>query len=279
MGERRPLDTGTQYLLGWVEDGVAVLSFNQPERRNALRDEIYAGFGQALPVVAADPDIGCLVVTGEGGAFCAGGDVKQFNENNKSGSQLGEFRSVEGRVDDIRRRQRLVSLAIHQLPKITIAAIPGPVAGAGLSVALACDLRIATEKAILVTAFNNIAVSGDFGASWLLAQLVGPARAKELFVLSERITAHEAQQLGVVNRVVPDAEFAEAWRALATRIAAGPTLAQRAIKENINRALVADFATCLDAEAAHMAPLMLTEDHKEAVAAFVEKRQPKFRGR
>jgi 2-(1,2-epoxy-1,2-dihydrophenyl)acetyl-CoA isomerase len=278
MSERRPLETGTEDLLGWVEDGVAVLSFNRPASRNALSTEMYGGFATALPVIAEDSSIGCLVVTGEGGAFCAGGDVKGFAEGHKA--DAGKPRaSQSAAVDNLRRRQAEVSLALHRLPKITIAAIPGAAAGAGLSIALACDFRVATEKAILITAFAKIGASGDFGGSYFLTQLVGPSKAKELCLLSERMTAADAAALGVVNRVFPDDEFAVSWRSFAQRIASGPTLANRAIKENINRALVADLATCLDAEATNMMATMSSEDHRSAVAAFVAKTEATFVGR
>lgn len=276
----RPLETGTDYLLGYVEDRTAVLSFNRPERRNALHDEIYDGFARALPVVASDPTIGCLVITGEGGAFCAGGDVKGFAAAHREQAAGNSARpSPERRIDELRVLQQKVSLALHQLPKVTIAALPGAAAGAGLSMALACDLRVATESAVLATAFAKIGASGDFGGSYFLTQLVGPAKAKELYLLSDRLTAHDALALGIVNRVFPDAEFAEGWRTLAARIAGGAPLANRAIKENINRALVSDLAACLDAEAANMVATMSTEDHREASAAFVEKRTAVFVGR
>lgn len=283
MSERRELETGTQDLLGWVEDGVAVLSFNRPASRNALSDSMYAGFDMALPVIATDPTIGCLVITGEGGAFNAGGDVKGFaeghkrDENREAGSATRQSTTVA--IDHLRKLHAQTTLAIHRLPKITVAAIPGAAAGAGLSFALACDFRVATEKAILVTAFSKIGASGDFGGSYFLTQLVGPSKAKELYVLSERLTAREAADLGIVNRVFADIDFDQDWRAFARRIAAGPTLANRAIKENINRALVADLATCLDAEATNMITTMLSEDHRSAVAAFVAKSDPIFIGR
>jgi 2-(1,2-epoxy-1,2-dihydrophenyl)acetyl-CoA isomerase len=145
--------------------------------------------------------------------------------------------------------------------------------------ALACDFRVATEKAILVTAFAKIGASGDFGGSYFLTQLVGPSKAKELYMLSERMTAREALALGIVNRVFADDEFATSWREFAHRIASGPTLANRAIKENVNRALVSDLAACLDAEAANMMATMSSEDHRSAVAAFVAKTEPTFLGR
>lgn len=279
MSDRRVLETGTDYLLGWVEDGVAVLSFNRPASRNALHGDMYTGFANALPEIAEDSSIGCLVVTGEGGAFCAGGDVKGFAEGHARDASGGARPSPSAGIDNLRRRQAEVSLAIHRLPKITVAALPGAAAGAGLSIALACDFRVAAERAVIVTAFANIGASGDFGGSWFLTQLVGPSKAKELYLFSERLTAKDAAAIGIVNRVFPDAEFDVEWKAYAQRIASGPVLAQRAIKENINRALVADLATCLDAEAVNMVATMSSADHRAAVAAFLEKRQAVFTGR
>jgi 2-(1,2-epoxy-1,2-dihydrophenyl)acetyl-CoA isomerase len=278
VSDRQPLETGTDDLLGWVENGVAYLSFNRPASRNALSASMYEGFGRALPVVAQDPSIGCLVLTGEGGAFCAGGDVKGFAEGHKR--ETTEVRpSPAAAIDNLRRLQAQCTLAIHRLPKMTIAAVPGAAAGAGLSFALSCDMRVATEKALFVTAFANIGASGDFGGSYFLTQLVGPSKAKELYALSERLTAREAQALGIVNRVFADDDYAEGVKQFAERVAAGSPLAQRAIKENINRALVSDLAACLDAEAANMIATMSSEDHRTAVAAFVAKTTPSFVGR
>ena len=279
MTEREQLHTGTNDLIGWVEDGVAVLSFNRPERRNALSEAMYEGFDAALPVIAARADIGCLVITGEGGAFCAGGDVKGMVGNNAAPKQKSGP-SMEDRIDGLRVLQNQVSLAIHHLPKVTIAAIPGATAGAGMSIALACDLRVAAERSVITSAFSKIGASGDFGGSWFATQLLGPARAKQLYFLSERLTARDAERIGLVNQVLADDAFDAGWREFARGIAAGPTTAFRYIKENIHRAGAgADLATCLNAEATAMVTTMSSADHREAAAAFVEKRPPKFIGR
>ena len=280
MSDRRALETGTEFLLGWVESGVAVLSFNRPDSRNALHEDMYTGFARALPEIAEDPSIGCLVVTGEGGAFCAGGDVKGFAQGHATEGSGAASRPVpSAAIDGLRRRQAQVSLALHRLPKITVAALPGAAAGAGMSIALACDFRVASERAVIVSAFSKIGASGDFGGSWFLTQLVGPAKAKELYLFSDRMSAKEAADFGILNRVFSDATFASDWMAFARRIASGPVLANRAIKENVNRALVADLAMCLDAEAVNMVSTMSSEDHRTAVAAFLDKRDAVFLGR
>ena len=277
MSERQPLHTGTDDLIGWVEDGVAVLSFNRPSARNALSQPMYGGFATALPEIASRADIGCLVLTGEGGAFCAGGDVKGFAARNAGGEGMRPPR--EAAIDDLRARQREVSLAIHRFPKVTIAAIPGAAAGAGLSIALSCDLRVASEKAIITTAFAKIGASGDFGGSWFLTQLVGSAKARELYYLSDRVSAAEALSLGLTNWITAPEDLEAKTREIALRLATGPTVAYRYMKENLNRAMAGDVDDCLDLEATHHVHCGQTEDHRNATKAFVDKRAPVFVGR
>lgn len=275
----RSIETGTDDLLAEVDGNLGIITFNRPDRRNALSSPMYAGFGRALPVLAADPDVRVLVVTGAGGAFCAGGDVKGMNESHRSGAQReGRGGGVEDQVAGLRHSQRAVSLALHEFPKPVVAVLPGAAAGAGLSIALAADIRIAAERALIVTAFANVGASGDFGASWFLTQLVGTAKAKELFFTSPRLTAREAMDLGIVNQVLADDDFEEQALAWCRRVAEGAPIALRLMKENLNRAIVADLATSLDAEAPNMIRSMTTADHREAAAAFVEKRTPVFSG-
>ena len=270
------IDTGTNVLLGRKEGRIAVLTFNRPAARNALHGETYEAFAKVLPELAADPEVGALMLTGAGGAFCAGGDVKSMNQRNE-GTVPG-FATPEARVEDLRRRQRQVSGALHAFPKVTVAAIPGAAAGAGLSIALACDLRVAATGAVFTTAFAKIGFSGDFGGSWFLTQLVGAAKARELYLSADRFDADASASLGLVNQVFPKEGFEAAALAYTQKFAEGPTVAQGYIKENINRAIVSDLATCLDAEAVAMARTGATEDHKAAVRAFMEKRPPIFSG-
>ena len=206
------IDTGTEDLLGRIDGHVAVLSFNRPERRNALSSPMYGAFDRVLPQIERDPSVRVLLLTGEGGAFCAGGDVKGMHENNTAGGSTDGGTtpvSLEDRVAGLRSSQAAVSLALRRLPMPVVAALPGAAAGAGLSMALAADLRIAAERAVLVTAFANVGASGDFGTSWFLPRLVGEAKAKELMFTSPRLTAAEAADLGIVNRVLPDEGFAD----------------------------------------------------------------------
>ncbi len=276
----RTIDTGTDDLLARVEGNVGVITFNRPQRRNALSEGIYGGFAEALPVMASDSEVRVIMLTGNGGAFCAGGDVKGMNEAHQTGgSRDGQPDGVEDQVAYLRQRQRAVSLAIHEHPKPVVAALPGAAAGAGLSIALAADIRLAAKRAIVMTAFANVGASGDFGGSWLLTQLVGPAKAKELYFTTPRLSSAEALELGLVNQVLPDEGFDDAAIAWCQSLAERAPIAQRFMKENINRALHTDFATALDAEAPNMIRAMATADHREAAAAFVEKRTPTFTGR
>jgi len=271
------LDTGQTDLIGRIEGNVAILSFNRPSVRNALSEGVYAGFEAVLPVVASHPDVRILMITGEGEAFCSGGDVKGMNASHK-GSGSGQSISAEERIHGLRRRQNLVSMALRNLPQPVIAALPGAAAGAGLSIALAADLRIAAERAIVTTAFANVGASGDFGTSWFLPRLIGESKAKELMFTSPRLTAQQAHELGIVNVVLPNENFAGAALDWCQALAQRAPIALRYMKENVNRAGDVSLQAALDAEANGMVRTMSTADHREAAAAFVEKRAPRFVG-
>ncbi len=255
-----------------------MITFNRPERRNALSEGMYMGFSRVLPEIAIDPEIRVVMVTGAGSAFCAGGDVKAFRERHQQGTGEGEPASLDDQIAYIRQRQRYVSFALHHLPRPVVAALPGAAAGAGLSIALAADIRLAAEQAILVPAFATIGVSGDFGGSWFLSQLVGPSKTKELYWTSPRLSATEALAMGLVNHVLPNEDFMTAALDYCHDLASRSPIALRLMKENINRSLSSDLGTALDAEAANMSRSMSTTDHREATAAFLEKRAPVFRG-
>jgi 2-(1,2-epoxy-1,2-dihydrophenyl)acetyl-CoA isomerase len=273
----RTIDTGTDHLLGRVEERVATLTMNRPERRNAFSNDMLAGLARALQDAETANDVGCVVLTGAGGAFSAGGDVKGMNERNTGGA---DGPGIDARIHAQRLSQRATAGRLYTMPKPVIAALPGAAAGAGFALAMACDLRIASESAVLLTSFARVGFSGDYGGTYFATRVVGAAKARELYFLSDRVSAQEALRVGLVNRVVPAAELEKATRELALRLASGPAVAYRYMKENINRAASgADVFDCLDLEATHHVHTGLTEDHREAARAFVEKREPTFKGR
>jgi 2-(1,2-epoxy-1,2-dihydrophenyl)acetyl-CoA isomerase len=262
-------------LLETRADGVAILTLNRPEARNALSEEMLQGLLEALPRLAADPDIGAVVVTGAGGAFCAGGDVKGFAAS-KGGANHG--RSPESAAHSLRQRME-VSRWLHEMPKITIASIPGAAAGAGLSIALACDFRIAAKGAKITTAFAKVGLSGDFGGTYFLTQLVGAAKARELYLLSDVILGEEAARIGMVTKAVEAGELEAETMALAKRFATGARITQGLMKKNLVTAEKGDLMLSFDTEALNHSRSAGTEDHAEAAKAFVEKRAPVFKGR
>lgn len=267
------LDTGTEDLLADEDAGVLVLTMNRPQRRNALSRGMLEAMADQLARAEADPAVRAVVLTGAGGAFCAGGDVKAMAEGRDEGIDL------DTRIHRQRLSQRATSGRLHAMPKPTIAAIPGAAAGAGLALALACDLRLMADSAILTTAFARVGFSGDYGGTYFLSQLVGTARARELYFLSDRVPAEEAERLGLANRVVAPDALMDQTMAMARRLAEGPPIAYRYMKENLNRALGGDPFDCMDLEVTHHVHTGLTEDHKDAARAFVEKRAPVFNGR
>ena len=265
----------SQHLIQTIEGGIATLTMNRPEARNALSAEMFDGLSEALPRLAKDASVRLVVLTGAGAAFCSGGDVKGFARRAAGEPGAATF---DDKVTDLRDRMEVVRW-LHDMPKPTLAVIPGPAAGAGLSLALACDLRIAADDAKLTTAFAKIGLSGDFGGSYFLNHLVGAARAREMYFTGQVIRGDEAARIGLVNRAVPAAQLAEAARAWAGELAALPTVAIGYMKRNLNAGLQGTLAQVLDAEAIHMIRTFETQDHKGAAAAFVEKRPPAFQGR
>jgi len=262
----------SQDLLEALKDRVAVLTLNRPDRLNAMSPSMLDALLEALPRLAADPEVGVVVLTGAGRAFCSGGDVKAMAEGREFGGT-----TLEDKAQALRSRME-VSRWLHEMPKPTIAMVRGAAAGAGMSLALACDLRVAGDTARFATAFARVGYSGDFGGSWFLTQLVGTGKARELYFTTDIVDAREARELGMVNRVVPDARLEEETLALAARLARGPRIAYRYMKRNFNAAESGTLKDLLDLEAWHHTRCGLTEDHREAAKAFVEKRDPVFRG-
>lgn len=276
VGVVTTLETGTDELLARIEEEVAVLTLNRPKVRNALSDTLSPALRAMIARLSKEPAARAVVVTGAGPAFCAGGDVKGMGGRTK---RTEGPRTPEEAVLDLAQRQQTLTGALYALPQPTIAALPGPAAGAGLAIALACDLRLMADTAFVTTGYTRVALSGDYGTSFFLTQLVGSAKARELFFTGERIDAVTCERLGIANKVVAADALERETMDLARRLAAGPTVAYRYMKQNLDRALRTDLDTCLAAEAEGVVATAQTEDHQEAVRAFIEKRAPRFRGR
>lgn len=266
-------DTGTTDLLADLSDGVLTLTLNRPEARNAMSRAMNTALAEQLAAAEADPAVKCIVLTGAGKGFCAGGDVKGMASGGAEALTLDEA------IHRQRLNQRATAGKLFTIPKPTLAALPGAAAGAGLALALACDLRIMASSAVMTTAFARVGFSGDYGGTYFMTQLVGAAKARELYYLSDRISADEAVRLGLANWSCAPEELEAKAREIALRLAAGPTVAFRYMKENLNRAMGGSLEDCLDLEATHHIHCGKTEDHKEAARAFVEKREPAFKGR
>ena len=270
------LDTGTSDLIATLESGILTLTLNRPEARNAMSRAMNQALQEQLAAAELDPAVRCVVLTGAGKGFCAGGDVKGMAA--AGDGTVGQL-TLDQAIHRQRVNQRGTAGKLFKMPKPTVAALPGAAAGAGLALALACDLRVMASTAVLTTAFARVGFSGDYGGSYFLTQLVGSAKARELYFLSDRVGADEALRLGLVNWVCAPEDLAARTREIALRLANGPTVAYRYMKENLNRALAGEVDDCLDLEATHHIHCGQTEDHREAARAFVEKREPVFKGR
>lgn len=255
-----------------TRDGnIAILTFNRPKSLNALSGEMLARSAELATEVAEDDSIRCLVVTGAGAAFSAGGDVKAMASRRPAPE--GGTAAPASQVASWE-----VSRQLYEMPKPTIAALRGPAAGGAMGIALSTDIRIAGEDARLVPAFARVGVSGDFGGTWLLRRLVGPSMAKEIYFRSKPIDAETALKLGLVSRVVPNDEVMKEAMALARELADGPTRAYGLMKDNFAFGSTHTFAETLQHEAENFARAARTVDHREAARAFVEKRPPQFTG-
>ena len=270
------IDTGTQDLLASKENGVGTLTMNRPEVRNAMSGEMNAAMQDMLAQFETDTEVRCVVLTGAGKGFCAGGDVKGMAA---SGDGTVGTNTIDSAIHRQRVHQRATSGKLFKMPKPTLASLPGAAAGAGLSYALACDLRIMASNALLTTAFARVGFSGDYGGSYFMTQLIGSAKARELYYLSDRVNAEEALDLGLTNWVCEPEELEEKTLEIALRLANGPSVAYRYMKENLNRAMSGEVDDCLDLEATHHIHCGQTEDHRNAVKAFVEKTEPVFKGK
>ena len=263
--------SANEMVLQSLDAGLLTITMNRPDRRNALNPEMTRGLVEAARRATDDSEVRAVLLKGAGGTFCVGGDVKSMADGSRAPLPF------EAKMANLRRGME-VSRIIHEMPKPVVAQLDGAAAGAGLSIALACDLRVAGASVKITTAFAKVGLSGDYGGTYFLTHLLGSAKARELYLTSPVLTAQEAYALGMVTKVVPDAEIDAAAHQLAMSLAQGPSVTLGYIKKNINNAEHMSLEQCFDAEAMHHSRSGETADHKEAAKAFVEKRKPAFSG-
>ncbi|HEY8739226.1 MAG TPA: enoyl-CoA hydratase-related protein [Candidatus Dormibacteraeota bacterium] len=259
-----------------VRGAVATLTLNRPDHMNTLNQHLLEEVSAALEAAAADDAVRVVIMTGRGRAFSAGGDLTSFAAG--TGRATAGSDSPQARIDTLRQAMRTSEL-LQEMPKVTIAAINGACAGAGLAWACAADLRYCADSARFNTAFMTAGLSGDFGGTWTLPRIVGPARARELFLLAEKFSAQEAARIGLVSQAFPADQLMSEVDRVAQRVAGFSPLAARALKANLNDGLTLSFAELLDHEAERQIRCGMTRDAREAAAAFLEKRAPVFEGR
>ena len=266
-----------------MQDGVLTLTLNRPENLNSLTWELMRLLNEALEDAAVDPEVRVVVVTGAGRGFCAGGNIRgkeQLDPADAISNRIGHsaaWRSQEVRASHVLKLSQAPKL-LHNMPKPTIAMVRGPAAGAGLCLAAACDLRIVSENAVFTTAFAAAARSGDFGGSYLISRLVGPAKAREMYLFANKIDAAQAERIGLVSRVVADNALEAETMACARQLADGPATAYRYIKRNLNAAETMSLEQVIEMETYNMMRCASSDDAKEFAAAAKEKRRANYKG-
>jgi 2-(1,2-epoxy-1,2-dihydrophenyl)acetyl-CoA isomerase len=273
---------GTDILTN-LEGGILTVTLNRPASMNSLTISMTRELNDRLREAAAAPDVRVVVLTGAGKAFCAGGDIKEFEAIDRNDPEWVKWKDdpIWNDIDNSAERTRRASegpLLLHGMHKPTIAMVRGACVGAATALAAACDFRIVSDTAFFSTAFARIGISGELGASYYLSKLVGVAKARELFFFADRVPAAEALRIGLVNKVVADAELSNEVTTFARRLADGPPLAYRFIKANLNAAETRTAEDMVAMEALNQVRVLRSDDAKEAISAFFEKRTPKFTG-
>ena len=273
MTNKKDINTGTEQLLAQINQNVGIITLNRPESRNALSDELTPALRSTIKEFDTNREVRSLLITGAGKSFCAGGDVKSMSQGG-----IGPNLSREEAIVDLQEKQLTLTGALYNFTKPSIAALPGPAAGAGLSIALACDIRYVSSNAFAIAGYGRIALSGDYGITWLLSKTVGLSKAKELMFTNDKITAEEGLRIGLFNKMVEEKELYEASFNTAKNMAQFSPLALTYMKKNINKANEINFLEALDNEASALISTSRSNDHKEGVKAFIEKRKPSFKG-
>ena len=266
-------------------DALALITLNRPQTLNAMGGDLVPQLAEALAAVETDPTVRCVAITGAGRAFCAGGDIRGMQERNdriaRAAAEAGPgaiIAELDRLVAELRQRHHEITLRIHTMPKPVVALVNGPAVGAGFAIALACDVRLASERARFGAAFRNVGLPGDFGGSYFLQRLCGPGLARELYFTAEILDAARALDLRIVNRILPHDELLSQGLDYCRRLAQGPTAAYARMKENFALAETATLEQLLDQEALYQRLAGFSADSREAVTAFIEKREPRFAG-
>ena len=273
MTKKKDINTGTKQLLAQIDQNVGIITLNRPESRNALSDELTPALRNTIKAFDTNREVRSLLVTGAGKAFCAGGDVKSMSQGG-----IGPKLSREEAIEDLQKKQLTLTGALYNFTKPSIAALPGPAAGAGLAIALACDIRYVSRNAFAIAGYGRIALSGDYGITWLLSKTVGLSKAKELMFTNDNISAEEGLRIGLFNKIVEENKLYESTFNTAKNMAQFSPLALSLMKNNLNNSNEINFIEALDKEAACLIDTARSNDHKEGVKAFMEKRNPNFKG-
>jgi enoyl-CoA hydratase/carnithine racemase len=273
MTKKKDINTGTKQLLAQIDQNVGIITLNRPESRNALSDELTPALRTTIKEFDTNREVRSLLITGAGKAFCAGGDVKSMSQGG-----IGPKLARKEAIEDLQKKQLSLTGALYNFTKPSIAALPGPAAGAGLSIALACDIRYVSNNAFAIAGYGRIALSGDYGITWLLSKTVGLSKAKELMFTNDKISAEEGLRIGLFNKIIEEKELYEATFDAARNMARFSPLALSLMKKNLNNSNELNFIESLNKEAACLIDTARSNDHKEGIKAFVEKRKPKFTG-
>ena len=270
------LETGTRQLLAHIHGKVGILTLNRPEAKNALSDELTPALRKKIAELNEDKRVTSLIITGTGDAFCAGGDVKSMNSSKDKG--WTEEKTEEETIKDLQQKQITLTAALYNFTKPTIAVLPGAAAGAGLSIALSCDFRFASDNAFAVAGYGRIALTGDYGITWLLTKLIGPSKAKDMLFSNRKINAEEGLKIGIFDKIFKYEDLLKDSLEYAKMVGSFSPLAIKAMKKNINNSAEINLVEALDQEAIDLIKVSKSKDHKEGVSAFVEKRKPSFTG-
>ena len=272
------LDTGTRQLLSHIHGNIGIITLNRPESKNALSDELTPALRSQISNLNIDDRVNALIITGSGDAFCAGGDVKSMNASTSNKESWTTESSEEEVLKNLQNKQMTLTHALYNFSKPTIAALPGAAAGAGLSIALTCDFRYVNENAFAIAGYGRIALTGDYGMSWLLPKIVGLSKAKDMMLSNSKISAKEGLNIGLFDKVIKGDELLKSSLEYANILSTFSPLALKAMKNNIQSSTEISLEESLNQEAIELIKASKSNDHKEGIRAFVEKRKPIFTG-